>query len=101
MKYSFRLEPEVLADVIDKLLEEYANSAPFTISLHPDDLAMLKRKGYLEQFKDIKTEFIEAPEVPRHQCRVEMAQGLVELGTQQFSVIRQALIEQLEIKTRE
>ncbi len=93
----FRLDSALLIGVIDKLLEEYANAGPFSIALHPDDLALFKQKGYPERLQAVQAELVEAPEVPRHQCRVEMAQGLVELGEEQLDVIRKAMIEQLEV----
>ncbi|MBC8478610.1 MAG: hypothetical protein ISR91_06200 [Candidatus Delongbacteria bacterium] len=93
----FRLKPEVLLVIIGRLLDEYANAAPFRIALHPLDLEMLKREGFTERLSQVRAELVEAAEVPRHQCRVEMAQGLVELGEQQLAVIKRTLIEQLEV----
>jgi len=93
----FHLRPETLIELIERLLDEYANAAPFTISLNPLDLEMLKRAGFMDRLSEIRVELVEAPEIPRHQCRVEMAQGLVELGEQQLEVIKAAMIEQLEV----
>jgi flagellar assembly protein FliH len=93
----FHLRPETLTELIERLLDEYANAAPFTISLNPLDLEMLKRAGFMDRLSEIRAKLVEAPEIPRHQCRVEMAQGLVELGEQQLGFIKSALFEQLEV----
>ena len=93
----FQLRPETLAELIERLLDEYANSAPFKIALNPLDLEMLKRAGFMDRLAEIRAELVEAPEIPRHQCRVEMAHGLIELGEKQLEVIKRTLIEQLEV----